>query len=174
MAEHGVAHDREAESRAAAVARASFRDAIEPLEEARQMLLGYAAARVAEREIEKIFVLVVAFCTHLRTLPGVADAVFHKIAENSVDEGIVAREHRGRGNELLETHACLLHAAAQFVGNVFHHAAHVDCLERQSLGRFFRFRYQGHVAYEVGEPHRLRVAFRRSRPCAVRSAPHIP
>ena len=60
---------------------------------------------------------------------------------------------------MLELHARLLHAAAQLVGNVFHHAAHVDCLERQGFGSLFRFRYQCHVAYEVGEAHGLRVGF---------------
>ena len=75
---YGIAYDAEAEARAACFARAAFADAVEAFEEARQVLLGNARARVVVAEIVCLGFVAIALQEDFRLSARIANGVLYQ------------------------------------------------------------------------------------------------
>src|SRR5437879_4638272 len=95
MIDDDVFYDGKAQTGAAAFARARLVDAIETLEEARQMLESDARAKVADKKLHRFAALrraqfdAPAFC-------GVAQGILHQIVEHLLDRVAIGVHGEGR------------------------------------------------------------------------------
>lgn len=152
---HSVAYDAQAEAGAATVAGAAFGDAVETLEKALEVLLGHAYACVVEKEVGVFAVVVVTFGHKTCVFAGIAQRVFGEVAEDGVEQGIVAHYHCAFGHGIDGRHPGVVEGLLQFFKNIGHHGRDVESLFGQRLGGLLGFGDKGHVAYEVGEAHHL-------------------
>ena len=93
MQEHGVFDDCQSESRSAHLSAASLVHAIEPLEDARQMLGRHAHTVVAEREVPLVAHLL-GREVYRRSVAGIGNGVVGEVTEHAVEQALVAFHHQ--------------------------------------------------------------------------------
>ena len=159
--------DAEAQAGASVLARAAAVDAHEAVEEAREVLVGHALAGVVEVEIivggrvagwlGVDFRGFVGFEHDVHPLAGIGDGVLQQVAEDAVEQFVVALHGHGR-QVVVERDG----GSGGLVGKVGHglvgHRAGIHVGAREEVGALLQLVDDGHVLYEVRETEGLAVA----------------
>ena len=164
MEEHGIANDGKSQSgTAATVACAALVDSVEAFEDALKMLLPHSLSGIVIYEHNAVTVvaeegtslLFAADETGLHSTPGIADGIFQKIAEDGMEQRIVATQHQiGRKVEP-HFYLGLRQSVAQVVDDLTDDVGKSEVLARKERRSGFGLGDDGNIAYQVGQTFRL-------------------
>ena len=152
-----VLHDREAQPRAANFPASPLVDPVEPLEDPVDVFRGDADTIVREAEIVIFGVFLVAIDRDLDVLAGVGEGIVEQVAEDGVEQGLVAPHHRLVGQLDFGFHLFLLDLARAFRQDTADQLVEVDLGQVEHVRRLLKPVEYGDVAEQQGEARALRV-----------------
>ena len=152
-----VLHDREPQPRPADFPASPLVDPVEPLEDPVDVFRGDADAIVRETEIVIFGVFLVAIDRDRDVLAGVGEGIVEQVAEDGVEQGLVAPHHRLVGQLDFGFHLFLLDLARAFRQDTADQLVEVDLGQVEHVRRLLQPVEYGDVAEQQGEARALRV-----------------
>ena len=121
------------------------------------MFIGHSHTGVIKTEIIILLVFVIAFDPDFRAFTGIADAVFHQVSEDGINQGVISVDGRMRWDFILHLHLRFRELPPQFLHDVGNHAVDVYFFSRHGFRSFFGFRNQSNVTNQIRQTDHLRV-----------------